>query len=96
MCFVEDQKGFDLAMIMKKVGSMLQAQLDLDSVLGTAGGPSSVVLIVPHSSATVSNTDADYIYSRLTELRQTVPGTRLHNSIYYRKSLPWVLTNKNK
>lgn len=62
---------------------MLQARLDLDSVLGTAGGPSSMVLIVPHSSATVSNTDADYIYSRLRELRQTVPGTRLRNLTYY-------------
>lgn len=62
---------------------MLQARLDLDSVLGTAGGPSSMVLIVPHSSATVSNTDADYIYSRLRELRQTVPGTILHNLTYY-------------
>lgn len=84
---VEDQKGFDLAKIMREVGSMLQARLDLDSVLGTAGGPSSVVIIVPHSTATVSDTDADYIYSRLIELSQTVPGevelTNITSQFYY-------------
>ncbi|XP_054267632.1 uncharacterized protein LOC128989676 [Macrosteles quadrilineatus] len=74
--YMSSQRGFDLARIVRDVGDMLRLRLDWDKQLNTPGGPASVVLIVPSTSATVNDNDKNYIYNRLADLRNSVPDAR--------------------